>query len=56
MEDKRIVEMEDEHGKIYLVIPNRKPTKEEWDELYKGIAKAIIMDEKYKAQQKKEAT
>lgn len=56
MDDKRIVEIQGTHGMIYLGIPNRKPTEEEWDELHNTIAKAIIMDENFKAKQKKEAT
>lgn len=39
------------HGMIYLHIPNRKPTEQDIKELHRGIARAILMDEKFKAQQ-----
>lgn len=57
MEEYRVVEIQGKHGMIYLNIPNRKPTEEDMKELHMGIARATLMDEKFKAQQvKKEAT
>ena len=54
MEEYRVVEIQGKHGMIYLHVPNRKPTEEEMKDLHMGIARAELMDEKFKAQQVKE--
>ncbi|WP_257985204.1 hypothetical protein [Bacillus sp. T33-2] len=38
MEDSRIVEIPGKHGRIKLVVPNRKPTEEELAQLHKTVA------------------
>lgn len=40
--DNRIVEIQGKHGRINLVVPNRKPTKEELDNLHRIIAETIV--------------
>lgn len=49
-DEYRIVEIDGKYGKICLIVPNKKPTKEEWVELHHTIAEAIINS--YKKEQR----
>jgi hypothetical protein len=53
-EVKRVVEIEGKHGLIRLIIPNRKPTQEEWIGLHTVIAESIVSGEKEKMKKDKE--
>lgn len=40
--DCRIIELPGKHGEIKLIVPNRKPTDEEWQILHRVIAETIV--------------
>lgn len=56
MEDNRIIDIPGKHGKIKLVVPNRKPTNEELAQLHKVVAQTIVNTHKRKHKKLEKAT
>lgn len=47
-DEYRVINIAGKHGIINLIIPNKEPTQEEWEELHKVIAEVLINAEKEK--------
>lgn len=56
MEDNRIIDIPGKHGKIKLVVPNRKPTDDELAQLHKVVAQTILNTHKRRQKEMEKAT
>lgn len=53
--DTRIVNISGKHGEIRLIVPNRAPTEEELNDLYRVLAEVAIKIEQNRVRQTESA-